>query len=159
MLWQWSTRLYKNQRSLATLSVHTAQNCRTYEFVGCVCSWHIYELNSLVFEGCRSGSDPRWNITWANTARNKTDTQLCPGVKSRGTRRVTPNGTCFDLDNTFEWISHNCRQCNSTLHDEWNVGRSRCFRMWIPAISWDSFPGILEVNRYFCADYKVLSYF
>ena len=62
----------------------------------------IYELNSLVFEGCRSGSDPRWNITWANTARNKTDTQLCPGVKSRGTRRITANGTCFNLDNTFE---------------------------------------------------------
>jgi len=31
------------------------------------------------FVGCPNGPDPRWNITWDNTAPNTVDTQQCPG--------------------------------------------------------------------------------
>jgi len=31
------------------------------------------------FVGCLNGPDPRWNITWDNTAPNTVDTQRCPG--------------------------------------------------------------------------------
>ena len=41
--------------------------------------------NISAFDGCPYGRDPRWNITWANTARNTIDTQRCPGgLKTKG---------------------------------------------------------------------------
>ena len=44
-----------------------------------------YKLNPSEFDGCRSGTDSRWNITWANTEQNATDTQHCPGgAKTQG---------------------------------------------------------------------------
>ena len=45
----------------------------------------LYKLNPSEFDGCRSGTDSRWNITWANTEQNATDTQQCPGgAKTQG---------------------------------------------------------------------------
>ena len=44
-----------------------------------------YKLIPSEFDGCRSGTDSRWNITWANTEQNATDTQHCPGgAKTQG---------------------------------------------------------------------------
>ena len=51
-------------------------------------------LTISAFDGCLYGRDSRWNITWANTARNTIDTQPCPGgVESRGIM----NGLCAIL--------------------------------------------------------------
>ena len=48
--------------------------------------------NLLAFDGCPYGRDSRWNITWANTARNAIDIQHCPGgVKTIGNEVKEPN--------------------------------------------------------------------
>ena len=94
------SKLYKNQRLLATLSPCMSEQTlpRTTttkikqlsrgegEWGGKGLLAHdMYKLNSSVFVGCPAGSDSRWNITWASTALNTTDTQQCPGVNTRGT--------------------------------------------------------------------------
>ena len=42
-------------------------------------SYIAQPFHSVAFDGCPSGSDSQWNITWANTALNETDEQQCPG--------------------------------------------------------------------------------
>lgn len=50
------------------------------------CKW----FHVVAFDGCLYGPDSQWNITWANTSRNATDTQPCPGgVESRGNKSCT----------------------------------------------------------------------
>lgn len=53
---------------------------QNYWSCGLQLAWdNDYKYNPSVFDGCPSGTDSRWNITWANTEQNATDTQHCPG--------------------------------------------------------------------------------
>ena len=81
-----STRCNFDSTRQVCILIRTKKKVEQCWWNACQLKFHSCMYFITEFNGCPYGPDPTWNITWANTEREATDVQRCPGgVDTLGT--------------------------------------------------------------------------